>query len=48
MARVYIHICFIIGVTITDYRFNVEAMVCEYHIYQSVWDAAMDGGVSSY
>ena len=48
MAHVYIHICFITGVTITDYEFNVEAMVYEYHIYQSVWDAAMDGGVSSY
>ena len=29
----------------TDHEFNVEAMVHGYHIYQSVWDAAVNGEV---
>lgn len=29
----------------TDHEFNVEAMVHGYHIYYSVWDAAVDGEV---
>ena len=29
----------------TDHEFNVEAMVRGYHIYQSVWDAAVDSEV---
>ena len=28
-----------------DHEFDVEAMVGEYHIYQSIWDAAVDGEV---
>ena len=34
MAHVYIHTCFIISATGTDHEFNVEAIMCEYHIYQ--------------
>ena len=28
-----------------DHKFDVEVMVGEYHIYQSIWDAAVDGEV---
>ena len=29
----------------TDHEFSIEAMVHGYHIYQAVWDAAVDGEV---
>ena len=37
--------CFITGMT--DNEFHVEAMVRGYHIYQSIWDAAVNGEVLS-
>ena len=29
----------------TDHEFDDEAMLRGYHIYQSIWDAAVDGEV---
>ena len=47
MARVYIRafISVVMRAAMTDHEFNVETMVHGYHIYQSVWDAVVDGEV---
>ena len=41
----YPRVCFVMRAEMTDHEFNIEAMVRGYHIYQSVWDAAVDGKV---